>query len=177
MTGYTQFVEVFGDITLAHVATVIFAFVFLFLAYRKFSAYLFKKHDAEQAQAERVNKALEAVDHLPEYRKQSLDIQEAFRMEFEEMRKVQAETIARLDRMEEVNTKRERNRTRDKLLQLYRYYTNPESNPSKSWTRMESEAFWEIFGDYEEAGGDGYMHTVVQPAMNALNIIDVYEHY
>lgn len=98
-------------------------------------------------------------------------------MEFEEMRKVQAETIARLDRMEEVNTKRERNRTRDKLLQLYRYYTNPESNPSKSWTRMESEAFWEIFGDYEEAGGDGYMHTVVQPAMNALNIIDVYEHY
>ena len=35
---------------------------------------------------------------------------------------------------------------------------------------MEAEAFWGLFRDYEEAGGDGYMHTVVQPAMEKLRI-------
>lgn len=38
---------------------------------------------------------------------------------------------------------------------------------------MEAEAFWELFSDYEEAGGNGYMHTVVQPAMNRLTVIDL----
>ena len=37
---------------------------------------------------------------------------------------------------------------------------------------MEAEAFRELFGDYERAGGDGYMHSVVQPAMNRLRIDD-----
>ena len=38
---------------------------------------------------------------------------------------------------------------------------------------MESEAFWELFREYEEAGGNGYMHTEVLPAMQRLNIIEV----
>ena len=38
---------------------------------------------------------------------------------------------------------------------------------------MDSEAFWELFREYEEAGGNGYMHTVVQPEMARLTIIDV----
>lgn len=33
---------------------------------------------------------------------------------------------------------------------------------------MEAEAFWGLFRDYEEAGGNGYMHSVVQPAMTEL---------
>ena len=43
----------------------------------------------------------------------------------------------------------------------------------QAWTTMESEAFWEVFGEYEEAGGDGHMHTVVQPEMNLLRVIDI----
>ena len=38
---------------------------------------------------------------------------------------------------------------------------------------MEAEAFWELFKEYEDAGGDGYIHTVVQPAMNLLKVIDI----
>ena len=37
---------------------------------------------------------------------------------------------------------------------------------------MESEAFWELFREYENAGGNGYMHTEVQPAMELLTIVD-----
>ena len=36
-----------------------------------------------------------------------------------------------------------------------------------------TEAFWELFKEYEDAGGDGYIHTVVQPAMNLLKVIDI----
>lgn len=35
---------------------------------------------------------------------------------------------------------------------------------------MEAEAFWELFHDYEADGGDGYMHSVVQPTMEELFI-------
>ena len=40
---------------------------------------------------------------------------------------------------------------------------------------MESDAFWKMFGDYEEAGGDGDMHTTVQPAMRLLDKIPMHE--
>ena len=77
---------------------------------------------------------------------------------------------ARLDSVEETNKRRECNKLRDRLLQNYRYYTNEATNPSKSWTQMEAEAFWGLFRDYEDAGGNGYMHSVVQPAMEELFI-------
>ena len=59
------------------------------------------------------------------------------------------------------------------LLQSYRYYTDKERNPLGAWTSMEAEAFWVLFKEYEDAGGNGYIHTVVQPAMNLLKVIDI----
>lgn len=75
--------------------------------------------------------------------------------------------------MKEENKRRERNKLRDRLLQSHRYYTNKKVNVRQGWTRMEAEAFWELFHDYEDAGGDGYMHTVVQPEMEQLRIIEM----
>ena len=77
--------------------------------------------------------------------------------------------------MEETETRRERNKMRDTLLQSHRYYTNPNTNPSGSWTRVESETFWELYSEYEAAGGNGYMHTDVVPAMKLLKVIDIGE--
>ncbi len=101
---------------------------------------------------------------------------QALEGEISALRKSQEESMKRLVAMEEMTQRRERNKLRDLLLQNYRYYTNNEVNPSHSWTRMESEAFWELFKDYEEAGGNGYVHTVVQPAMLDLTITDVKVH-
>ena len=75
--------------------------------------------------------------------------------------------------MEEDAKRRERSKLRDLLLQSYRYYTDKERNPLGTWTSMEAEAFWELFKEYEDAGGNGYIHTVVQPAMNLLKVIDI----
>ena len=40
---------------------------------------------------------------------------------------------------------------------------------------MEAEAFWELFGEYEDRGGNSYMHSVVQPAMNKLTVLEMDE--
>jgi hypothetical protein len=38
---------------------------------------------------------------------------------------------------------------------------------------MESDAFWELFRDYEDLGGDGHMHSKVEPDMRGLTVIEM----
>lgn len=171
MTGYDEFMAVFGDITILQVIQITLAGVFLYLFYRKVRDYLVGRYEADKVRDEQLKEALEAVSKYPEYRKQSIAIQEKLESEIQGLRKAQEENTARLSKMEEDAKRRERNKLRDLLLQSYRYYTNLERNPNQTWTSMEAEAFWELFRDYEDAGGNGYVHTVVQPAMNLLKIV------
>lgn len=172
MTGFTEFKDLFGDITVLSVIEVLLAVVFLVFIGKKVRDYLIKKHEMDRLRDEQIKEALEAVRKYPEYRQQSIRIQELLEGEIQELRQMQEDQSQRLLDMEETTKRRERNKLRDRLLQNYRYYTNKEENPSQSWTRMEAEAFWELFRDYEDAGGDGFMHTEVQPAMEHLTIIE-----
>ena len=180
---WQSFIDAFGNITVLDVAIFIAAIVFLILCYRKVKDYLIAKHDADKLRDEQLKEALTAVRKYPEYRKQSIQIQheledencavrkdiQEFKTEFGEAMSALAE---RVKKMEEDTKRRERNKIRDRLLQNYRYYTNTETNPKQSWSRMEADAFWELFKEYEENGGDGYMHSEVQPAMNKLTIVE-----
>ena len=169
---WQSFIDTFGNITVLDVAIFIAAIVFLVLIYRKVKDYLIKKHDAEKLRDEQLQEALTAVRKYPEYRKQSIQIQHELEDENCAVRKDIQALTKRIEKMEEDTKRRERNKIRDRLLQNYRYYTNTETNPTQSWTRMEADAFWELFKEYEENGGDGYMHSEVQPAMNKLTIIE-----
>jgi hypothetical protein len=44
-----------------------------------------------------------------------------------------------------------------------------------AWSEIEKDSFYKLFRDYENLGGDGFMHTVVQPAMDALHVIPMHE--
>ncbi|MCB7303115.1 hypothetical protein [Bariatricus massiliensis] len=82
--------------------------------------------------------------------------------------------------LELLNQKKESNETkvnelRDRLLQGYRYYTCASTNPSRTWNEMEADAFWKMFRDYENRGGNGYMHTDVEPAMRKLPITKLFD--
>lgn len=173
MTGSKEFLEVFGNFTVAQVVYFIMAIVFLILVYRKFRDYLYKRHDAEQEKDKQIKEALEAVGKYPEYRKQSVEIQQQLTKEIKEIKDTLAEHTKRLEKMENDSKKRELNKLRDCLLQNYKYYTSREKNPLQEWTRMESEAFWDLFSDYEDMGGNGYMHTVVMPAMQLLTVVEI----
>lgn len=169
---WQSFIDTFGNITVLDVAIFIAAIVFLILCYRKVKDYLIAKHDADKLRDEQLQEALTAVRKYPEYRKQSIQIQHELEDENCAVRKDIQALTKRIEKMEEDTKRRERNKIRDRLLQNYRYYTNTETNPTQSWSRMEADAFWELFKEYEENGGDGYMHSEVQPAMNKLTIIE-----
>lgn len=167
------FLEIFGDVTIATATQVIIALAFVIYIGKLCRDYTLKRHEDEREKDEKLNEALEAVKKYPEYRQQSLDIQKKLEDEIQEIKNSQEANLRRLEKMEE-NTKRlERNKCRDRLLQNYRYYTSKDKNPMKAWTSMEAEAFWELFKDYENMDGNGYVHSEVQPAMNRLEVIDI----
>lgn len=180
MTGMDEFLKLFGDVTILHVVEIILAGVFLYMVWKKIRDHMIKVHEADKKHEEQLNEALNAVRKYPEYRQQSVEIQHELKNEIQSLRELQeglAQHMIQLDnrmsKSEESAKIKERNRLEDKLLEHYRHYTNPDTNPSLSWTKMESDAFWRLFKDYEDVDGDGYMHSIVQPAMNKLTIIDV----
>ena len=179
MKYLNHFLAVFGDITLGELVTFALAIFFLYAIYKEIKKFndakiaeQQKKAEEEKAQKRKVDEAWDITQKYSTYRQESIDIRDGLKKEIQEMRDDFAIIIKRLDDMESQNKKRECSKLRDMLLQNYRYYTSENQNPSKSWTRMEAEAFWELFKEYEEAGGNGYMHTVVQPEMERLLIIE-----
>lgn len=186
MMGLEQFLTLFGNITVSKLVIIGFSFFFCYKLYKQVIKFLenkkelaIKKYEDEKEKDEKLNMVLEEVNKYPQYREQSRQIQKSFRDEIDGLKESQknlAETqqdiCLTLKDMQEKQERRERNKLRDKLLQSYRYYTDKQRNPNQTWTKMESEAFWELFSDYEDMNGDGYMHTVVQPAMNLLKVID-----
>ena len=180
MTGYEEFADIFGGITVLDVARLLLAGAFLIFVGKKIRDYLIKKHDSDQERNDQLKEALDAISHYPEYRQQSIKVQEKLESEIQELRnalkentRMVTDNTKKIAEMEEDSKRRERSKLQDRLLQSYRYYTNAERNPEQTWTKMEAEAFWELFGDYERLNGDGYMHTVVQPAMNKLTVIEM----
>lgn len=173
MTGFDEFINIFGNVTILNVIEILLAGIFLYMVYMKLRDHLIKVHESEKKRDEQLQEALEAVRKYPEYRKKSVEIQQKLENEIQGLRISQQETAERLAAMEEATKRRERNKLRDRLLQNYRYYTSSDTNPSGTWTRMESEAFWELFRDYEDAGGNGYVHTVVLPEMEKLIVVEV----
>lgn len=172
MNGYKEFMCLFGGVTILDVGQFLLAAGFIVVIGMKISKFLIDFHDTERSRIEKLDKAYGAAMKLPDYRKQSLEIQESFIEKIENLCARQDDIIKRIEKMEEDSRKREVNKIRGKLIQSYHYYTNPDRNPSKSWTRMEAEAFWATFADYEELGGNGYVHSVIQPTMEALEIIE-----
>lgn len=177
MKELDAFLNVFGEITVAHVVELFLAAFCVYVLYKKISKVLIEQHESQKLKDEQLKEALDGVHKFPEYRQQSLGIQESLNNQIKELKITQDELklnqekiVEHLMQIEEQNKRKERNKLRDLLLQYYRRYANKESNPSQSWPKMEAEAFWALFSDYEEAGGNGHMKDEVAPAMQRLTI-------
>lgn len=53
---------------------------------------------------------------------------------------------------------------------LVRYYNKYKD--IGEWSKLEKDAFWDLFDDYEKRGGNGYIHTIVEPTMRELKETD-----
>lgn len=148
-----------------------------------------KQKEAEKAKEEQIKKencerdakilALEAaVNALPGYRAQSLQIQQQLQSTDQEIlaaltdiksgiKENQNILNTRLDRLED----REKNVIRAKLLDEYRLFTDEHRNPLLAWSEMEHHAFFKLVSDYEGLNGNDYVHSDVIPAMNKLGVV------
>jgi len=119
-----------------------------------------------------------AVDALPGYRAQSLQIQQQLQSTDQEIlvalteikggiKENQNILNTRLDRLED----REKNAIRAKLLDEFRLFTDEHKNPMQAWSEMEHHAFFKLVKDYEALNGNDYVHSEVLPAMNRLEVI------
>lgn len=150
-----------------------------------------KQREAEAAREEKLkleNQARDAkiasleaaVNALPGYRAQSLQIQQQLQSSDKDILNLcteikngvvdnQKALNERLDRLE----KREKNTIRAKLLDEYRLFTDEAKNPMLAWSEMEHHAFFELVRDYEDLHGNDYVHSTVIPAINELEVIQM----
>lgn len=163
-----DFFEVLSWIKPERAMLIISALLFLYKSYRAVETYFTQKALADAEREKQLKEVMAEVEKYPQYRAQSKEIQAEYNKNFEEIKKCIAE-------LRDSDDKRKRNELRDRLLQQYRYYTSPVHNPMKMWSEMESDAFWQSFGDYEDKGGNGHMHNIVQPQMRALEVIPMHE--
>jgi DNA repair exonuclease SbcCD ATPase subunit len=126
----------------------------------------------------RLLSAEEAIGHYPEYRAQSLQIQgqlqQADQTILEACDAIKAIGEQLNTRLEDLE-RREKNSLRAKILNEYRLYTDSHKNPLLAWTEMEHHSFFKLVEDYESLGGNDYVHSVVLPAMNELDVIPMHE--
>lgn len=175
-----ELIELFGDykitgVTVATLCTCIAAIVFLVKVYRKVRDYLITTYKAREAKDKMISDTFEEVKKYQELRtgdrQQSLEIQKDLADSIALLKQSNEELQRHLKELSERTKKYELADTRDKLLQSYRYYTSAIKNPRGAWTELEKEAFFELFGSYEDSGGNGFMHTTVQPEMNKLIVV------
>lgn len=120
----------------------------------------------------------EAVGHYPEYRAQSLQIQQQLKEAdtgiLDVCRAIKEDVVANrimLDTRLKSLEDREKNALREKIYHLWRTFTDLNLNPMQAWTDMERHSFNELIKDYESLGGNDYVHKVIIPAMARLNVV------
>ena len=145
------------------------------LCYRKVEKYFSDKAIHEKEKNEQFKEVMNQVNMYPKWHEQSIEIQQQFNKSIAELKDGMERHQKQLEKIEEESTSRERSKLRDRLLQSHRYFTSAEKNPLRAWSEMEADAFWSMFEEYENAGGNGHMHSCVQPEMRALEVIPMHE--
>ena len=159
--GFEQFMKWVSNspILLAIVDTVLVG-IFLLALWKKIKSKIISDETAARDRRERIEKLEEAYKEIPDMKK---DISQA--------KAASDRVLDKLNQIENDNKKREMRKLQNALLENYRLYADINRNPMQAWSKMEANAFWDLFEEYEAVGGDGFMHTQVQPAMQKLIVI------
>lgn len=178
MFGLEEFLGTFGTLTLGFIVEVLIAVIGIIIAYKKLKDKIIGSYEERKQQEEDIQEALDGVRALPNYRQKSLEIQQELKDNdnkiLDTCKKIQDGVNEnqrilneRLDKLED----RERNDLREKILNMHRLFTSKKRNPMQAWSEMERDSFNELIKDYESLNGNGHIHTVVIPEMNALRVI------
>lgn len=173
MSGMDEFINLFGHITVSNIIYLTLACGFVYKVYTKIRDFFANKAEDDIHHKQEIADMIDAVKELTKDRTEILENQKAMQTQLVQLYSAQQANSERLTQLETNINNRERNKLRDRILQSYRYYTSSQHNPLQQWTKMEATAFWFLFDDYEAIGGNGYVHSVVQPSMQSLEVIEM----
>lgn len=112
-----------------------------------------------------------------EIMQKSIDGDNELKMDIEELREDIESLHDKVDRIVDSLDKRwekedqaEMSRAQNRLLEMYKRYGL--NNPTESWSRYESEVFFNTLESYTAHGGNSFIVNEVVPKMRLLNIID-----
>lgn len=109
----------------------------------------------------------ELHDKHEEDTRQSIIHDEAIRNDLKTLTATVNSIADNLDDMKKKNNETKVKELKDMLIGYYNKY-----RVIGEWSKLEKDAFWELFEDYEKRGGNGYIHTIVEPVMRELREID-----
>ena len=167
------FLDTFGNIKFGSVIIFIAAVAFAIIIIVKCYKFLVGLHDKMQEKDETLTKVVQKTEELDGELKKISDTQMSIISSVKKISDSQEKLTEQITSFEKVMKTQSCNKLRDRIIQSYRYYTSVEKNPMKAWTEMEKDAFDRLFKDYEDLGGDGYIHSTVEPEMNSLEVIDM----
>lgn len=167
------FLQMFGNINFGTVIIFSVALFGFFTLCTKGYMAIVKFHDRVQDKNNSLNEVSEKTKKLETDLEEIVKTQNSIISSIDKISEAQEFLSSQISEFEEVVKKQNLNKIRDRLIQSYRYYTNEERNPLRAWTEMEKDAFDRLFENYEELGGDGYIHSVVEPEMNNLETISM----
>lgn len=102
-----------------------------------------------------------------EDRKQSIRHDDAIQKDLQKLTKTVNGIALTLDQMQKKENESELKRLKDSLVRYYNKYKS-----TGKWSKLEKDAFWDLFDDYESRGGDSYIHSIVEPFMRGLKETD-----
>lgn len=167
------FLQAFGEIKFGSVVIFVAAFIVAAIFILKGYKALVNFHDKMQEKDDTLTKVVEKSVELDEELKKISTTQDSIISSIDKISDSQEKLTDQIISFEKIMKTQSCNKLRDRIVQSYRYYTSVEKNPLQEWTEMEKDAFDRLFKDYEDLGGDGYVHSTIEPAMNALGVVDM----
>ena len=141
-----EFINLFGHITVSNIIYFILACGFVYKVYTTIRDFFANKAEDDIRHKQKVLDMIDAVKELTKDKTKMLETQKAMQTQLVQLYSAQQANSERLTQLETNINNRERNK-----------FT----------------AFWSLFDDYEAIGGNGYVHSVVQPAMQSLEVIEM----
>lgn len=173
-----EFIALFGSYEILgfNVKNICLLLAFIFAFYKKvYQGMWLPYYESQKAKDEMLQTTFKEVktyhEHRVNDRQQSFEVQKQLTDSIRTIAEKQSQMNEQIMKLDERNRKYELSSTRSELLKQYRYFANKNINPMLAWTEMEKHAFDDQFESYIQSGGNSFLVSVVQPAMEKLDVI------
>jgi hypothetical protein len=126
-----------------------------------------KKDEDHELLVNTINKVNDLEEKQRNDTKESIRHDEMIRHDLNKVSITVDEIAATLSDMKKKDNATEVKKLKDKIVGYYN-----EFKDVGEWTKVDKDVFWDLFDDYDARGGDGFVHSIIEPVMRQLKEID-----